>query len=73
MEKATIKSYQPSRWQELKKDLIRNKSLYLMIIPVVAYYFIFHYIPMYGLQIAFKDFTPAKGNLGQSMGWFGKV
>jgi len=69
MEKATIKSYQPSRWQELKKDLIRNKSLYLMIIPVVAYYFIFHYIPMYGLQIAFKDFTPAKGIWGSP--WVG--
>jgi len=69
MEKTAAKAYQPSRWQELKKDLIRNKSLYIMLIPVVAYYFIFHYIPMYGLQIAFKDFTPAKGIWGSP--WVG--
>jgi putative aldouronate transport system permease protein len=69
MEKAAVKSYQPNRWQELKKDLMRNKSLYIMLIPVVAYYFIFHYIPMYGLQIAFKDFTPAKGIWGSP--WVG--
>jgi len=52
---------QTSRWGELKKDLKRNKNLYIMLIPVIAYYFIFHYLPMYGLQIAFKDFSPAQG------------
>jgi len=54
---------------ELLRDLKRNKSFYLMLLPIVAYYFIFHYIPMYGIQIAFKDFTPAKGILGSP--WVG--
>ncbi|MGO4494954.1 ABC transporter permease [Paenibacillus sp. 2RAB27] len=40
-----------------------------MAIPVIAYYLIFHYGPMYGLQIAFKDFSPAKGILGSP--WVG--
>ncbi|GBG09263.1 sugar ABC transporter permease [Paenibacillus agaridevorans] len=47
--------------RKLSKDLVRNKYVYMMLLPVVAYYFIFSYLPMYGLQIAFKDFVPTKG------------
>lgn len=43
------------------KDFIINRTIYLMLLPVVLYYIIFQYGPMYGLQIAFKDFSPAKG------------
>ncbi len=43
--------------------------MYVMALPVIAYYAIFHYGPMYGLQIAFKDFSPAKGIWGSS--WVG--
>lgn len=46
------------------KDFKINKVLYLMLLPVVAYYIIFHYKPMYGAIIAFKDFSPAKGIMG---------
>lgn len=45
----------------LKKDFRKNWILYLMILPVAAYYIIFHYIPMCGVQIAFKDYS---GKLG---------
>lgn len=45
----------------LKKDWIRNRSLYIMVIPVILFYFLFHYRPMYGAVIAFKDYTPALG------------
>lgn len=44
--------------QTISKDLWRNKYIYLMLLPVVAYYAIFEYVPMYGLQIAFKNFNP---------------
>lgn len=40
-----------------------------MMIPVIAYYVIFHYGPMYGAIIAFKDFSPVKGILGSD--WVG--
>lgn len=40
-----------------------------MMIPVLAYYFIFHYTPMYGAVIAFKDYSPMKGILGSD--WVG--
>lgn len=45
------------------RDFKLNKYVYLMLLPVVAYYIIFYYAPMYGLQIAFKDFSPGLGIL----------
>lgn len=50
-----------SYWRKLGKDIIRDKYLYLMLLPCLAYYIIFHYFPMYGLQIAFKDYNIFKG------------
>nr|WP_240762852.1 ABC transporter permease subunit [Paenibacillus thalictri] len=40
---------------------MKNWELYVLISPVLAYFFIFHYLPMYGVQIAFKDFIAVKG------------
>ncbi|MFS0882869.1 ABC transporter permease [Metabacillus niabensis] len=51
------------------KDFKRNKVIYLMVSPVVLYYIIFQYGPMYGLQIAFKDYSPVLGFLGSP--WVG--
>ncbi|NLG85580.1 MAG: sugar ABC transporter permease [Firmicutes bacterium] len=48
-------------WPSLRRDLNKYKYVYLMAIPVVAYYIIFHYVPMYGAIIAFKDFSPMLG------------
>lgn len=44
-----------------KKELMKNKGLYLMALPAVIYIFIFAYVPMGGIIIAFKDY---KFNLG---------
>ena len=58
-----------SRKQEFKK----NYQLYLFLLPAVVSVFLFNYLPMYGIQIAFKDFKPAKGVLGSEwvgMKWF---
>ena len=40
-----------------------------MILPVLAFYIIFHYFPLYGALIAFKDFSPMKGIWGSP--WVG--
>lgn len=48
----------------LAKDFRKNKTVYFMAIPVIAYYIIFHYGPMSGLIIAFKDYRPGKGMWG---------
>ncbi|NUU60718.1 ABC transporter permease [Paenibacillus agri] len=54
---------------KLLRDWSRHKYIYLMLLPVVIYYLVFLYFPMYGLQIAFKDFSPVKGILGSE--WVG--
>lgn len=51
------------------RDFALNKYLYLMMLPVVAYYVVFHYAPMYGALIAFKEYSPAKGIFGSD--WVG--
>ncbi|MDR6551860.1 putative aldouronate transport system permease protein [Paenibacillus qinlingensis] len=48
-------------WSRLRKDLKRNQIIYWMVLPAILYYGIFHYGPMYGAQIAFKTYVPAKG------------
>ena len=57
-----VKSVKPMR--KLTRDLQMNKHIYLMLLPVVAYFVIFHYVPMYGVIIAFKDFKASLGILG---------
>ena len=48
-----------NRW----KEFLKFGPLYLMLLPVVAWYFIFKYIPMYGVVIAFKDYNIVSGIL----------
>ena len=45
----------------IKKDLRRNWPVYLVVLPIIIYYFMFEYIPMYGVQIAFQEYRPARG------------
>ncbi len=53
----------------LKTRIYKAKYLLLMIIPAVVFYFVFNYIPMYGVLIAFKQYYPKKGILGSP--WVG--
>jgi putative aldouronate transport system permease protein len=50
-----------SWWRQVLKPYLINYDLYLMLIPVLIWYFLFRYLPIYGVQIAFKDFLPFKG------------
>ncbi|QUI22239.1 sugar ABC transporter permease [Vallitalea pronyensis] len=51
--------------RQLKKDY----QLWLLALPVIIYFIVFHYLPMYGIQIAFKDFIAMKGITGSP--WVG--
>ena len=52
-----------------RQDIKMNRSLYLLAIPVILYFFIFNYLPMFGIVIAFQDFKPALGISGSN--WVG--
>ena len=51
------------------RDWQLNRSLYFIVLPVVIFYLVFAYRPMYGAMIAFKDFSPRLGILGSE--WVG--
>jgi putative aldouronate transport system permease protein len=53
----------------LLRQMARRYDLYLMLLLPIIWYVIFHYAPLYGLQIAFKNFNPGKGIGGSS--WVG--
>ncbi len=47
------------------------KYLWLMVLPGLVYYLVFSYLPMYGIQIAFKDYTYSQGIWGSEWSGFG--
>ncbi len=51
------------------KRLKKDKWLYLLLIPGLLYFIVFKYAPMWGLIIAFQDYSPFKGVLGSE--WVG--
>ena len=55
--------------ERLKKNFIRYRYIYLMLIPIVIYYAVFCYAPMGGVVIAFQNFKPALGIAGSE--WVG--
>jgi len=55
--------------RRLKSDLIQHWPAYLMILPAIALTFLFSYVPMYGILLAFKKYSAAKGILGSP--WIG--
>ncbi|WP_433004982.1 ABC transporter permease [Kribbella sp. CA-294648] len=57
------------RQRPLWRDLLRYRWLYVLLLPGLAYFIIFKYLPMYGLTIAFKDYVPFLGYSGSQ--WVG--
>lgn len=51
------------------RDMLKNWQLYVFLLPALLYFIIFHYIPMYGVQIAFKEFYANLGIWGSP--WVG--
>lgn len=66
---SSIPKYKRYSKHRFLKVMKKDYQLYLLIIPTVVYLIIFNYIPMYGVQIAFKDFVAQKGIFGSS--WVG--
>ena len=59
----------PTLWQSIAKEFKKHKWLYAMALPGVLIVFIFNYVPMYGILIAFKDYKVTEGIMGSP--WVG--
>lgn len=55
--------------ERFRSDFRRNYPLYILMLPVLAYYILFCYKPMYGAIIAFKEYQPSMGVWGSP--WVG--
>lgn len=64
-QKLPIKQSRNRLWKEIGK----HKYLYILVAPVILFYLIFSYIPIYGIVLAFKEFDYSKGILGSP--WIG--
>ncbi len=49
--------------ERARQDWKRHWEIYLIALPVLLYYFMFCYVPMYGAVIAFKQYSPGLGIL----------
>ncbi|MEC6746995.1 ABC transporter permease subunit [Marinilactibacillus sp. XAAS-LB27] len=64
----TVKN-NPSYLDRVKKDFHHNKIKYLMALPVIIFFLVFAYRPMYGLLMVFQNFSPRLGIEGSE--WVG--
>lgn len=55
--------------ERIKKDFKTYGSLYLLMVPIIVWFILFAYLPMYGVTIAFQDYRPALGFFGSD--WVG--
>ncbi len=56
---------------DLRRRLAENWQLYLLLLIPVVLTFVYKYIPMYGIQIAFRDFKASRGYAGSEwVGWY---
>ena len=58
-----------SPWKKTLRTFFTRWQMYVLVLPAIIYVFIFNYLPMYGVQIALRDFRPSKGITGSN--WVG--
>ena len=65
----SVREIRSSRRRRMARSFRRNWQYYLFIAPTLLLFIVFHYLPMYGIQIAFRNFSPALGIWGSK--WIG--
>lgn len=66
---AAIQAHSVSRLEAAIQHVRREWQLYVMLLPMIIWFVVFLYKPMYGLQIAFKDYSIFRGIAGSP--WVG--
>ena len=57
------------RRPSLRRRILKEKWIYLFLLPGVLYFVVFHYVPLLGNVVAFQDFSPFRGIFGSD--WVG--
>lgn len=52
-----------------RQDFKKNKTVYALFLPVLGFFAVFRYAPMFGILMAFQDYKPGKGIFGSQ--WVG--
>ena len=55
-------------WRRLGADLIRDRWLYLLLLPGLVHFIIFKYLPMWGIVISFENYVPSPASSAAN-GW----
>ena len=61
MEVVTVQKKQRGVMSTRLRQMLKDRELYLILIPFILYYAVFVYRPLWGLQIAFKDYSVYRG------------
>jgi len=72
-QKADGSSIMKKRVRTLIKQIWKHRTIYLLLLPAIIWFLIFCYYPMFGLQMAFRDFKYSKGITGSpwvGLQWF---
>lgn len=69
MKKSCMQKTASNNGKNFLRQLWKNRILLLMIAPVIVYVFIFHYLTLPGIVVAFKNYVPKKGIWGSD--WIG--
>jgi putative aldouronate transport system permease protein len=66
----TTKRSDGEKTKRLLRRIFINKQIYLMLLPVVVFYVLYSYVPMYGITLAWKDYYRKLGIVGSPwVGW----
>jgi len=68
-ERAVVYGTGKKYWERLGSDILRDKWLYLLLIPGLLYFIVFKYLPMWGIVISFENYVPFQGVFGSE--WVG--
>ena len=55
-----------ANFKRIKRQILDHRVYYAMLIPGIVLTFIFCYVPMYGVVLAFKDYSIRKGIMGSA-------
>lgn len=71
MEVLSVKANKKEKTKKIGfcREMKKNGLLYLLVLPVIAFYFVFNYMPMYGVLMSFQNYSPRLGILHSE--WIG--